>query len=332
MINYADNIQIDTSKLRKKDLYLYADVVELSCLKNKDSQISLTEALDEQLGNNEGIGGIEQEEDTDDELEQAAQNDKQYTNISDIRNYISARINLFNNLYPFEFNDGIVTLKANINSSHKLYFFMLLASNLAFLKKEERHSFTHDFEIVTAFAVQQFFPHWELRLFGTSSSEQIKNYKGTPRNKIEQLSKETGLRLRIEEPELATLQTPNGDAGLDVVAWFPFNDEASHMPVFLVQAGCTADESQMFAKQYTAIPSKWQNKLEGLEAIGCMVTPQCYRNGVNSWPQKTNVDCVFIDRYRVLHLLALCDDFDIATLKTYDKIENIIPTTTEKVC
>ena len=56
--NYLARYEITASKIRRKDIYHKADVVELICLQNDDKQIPIDEALDEQMGGDESIGGI----------------------------------------------------------------------------------------------------------------------------------------------------------------------------------------------------------------------------------------------------------------------------------
>lgn len=326
--NYLHPINLDASKLRKKDLHHFADIVELTCLKSIDHETTLEEALDEQLGENEGIGGIvEAEPIPDDEAadsDPAMVNDRHETRMRDILAHLLARQTLFGDAYPFDIDDGFVKLKEEPSKEHKLYAFMLLSSHLCFLPRTDVCKFTSDFEVAAAFALRRFFPNWTLKIVGTAHCAHLQVYAGTPRRKIETFAQDLGLELLIHEEELQRYQTPNGDAGLDVVAWHPFNDGAPHMPVFLAQVGCTDDESQMFSKQYSAYPQRWGHKLRGLAAIGCMVTPQCYRNALNSWPCFTEVDSVFIDRARVLSLLTAAEDFQFDYLQTHQVVESTV--------
>lgn len=326
--NYLNPIELNASKIRQKDLHLLADMVELACLQSIDHETTLEEALDEQFGENDGIGGIVEAEplppEDDADSVPAMRNDRQATRLRDIQDHLLARNNLFGNSYPFVNSNGFVTLKENPSMQHKLYVFMLLSSHLCFLPRADAYKFTADFEIAAAFALKQLFPNWTLKLFGTAHCEHLQAYTGTPRKKLEAFAQDLGLKLLIEEEELQRHQTPNGDAGLDVVAWHSFDDGAPHMPVFLAQIGCTADESQMFGKQYSAYPCRWKSKLRGLAAVGCMVTPQCYRNAHNSWPVFTDVDSIFLDRARILDLLTATRDFRFDYLQMHQAVESIV--------
>ena len=326
--NYLSPIELNASKVRQKDLHLLADIVELACLKSIDHETTLEEALDEQFGENEGIGGIVETEPSPVEegadSAPAMRNDRQDTRLRDIQAHLLARNNLFEDNYPFTNDDGFIKLKENPSMQHKLYVFMLLSSHLCFLPRTDACKFTADFEIAAAFALKRFFPNWVLKIVGTARCAHLQAYTGTPRKKLETFAQDLGLKLLIQEEELQRYQTPNGDAGLDVVAWHSFNDGAPHMPVFLAQIGCTADESQMFSKQYSAYPNRWERKLHGLAAIGCMVTPQCYRNARNSWPCFTDVNSVFIDRARVLSLLTAAEDFQFDYLQMSQAVESTV--------
>jgi len=323
--NYLDTIQLDSAKLRRIDMHRHADLVELNCLQSPDREIPLEDSLDEQLGGDEGVGGIYQHDSQSDltELNQAEKKDHITLLHTDVQNHLNARVQLFGDSYPFEIERGYIRLKAAHDMKRKTYVFLLLAANVCYLSREDIQQFTKDFEITAAFALREFFPHWTCRIFGTASCENLEGYEGTPRKKIETFAQDVGLPLLIEEEELRRIESSSGDAGLDVVAWYPFNDEAPHTPVFLAQVGCTKDEKAMFSKQYSAYPSRWERKLRGLSAIGCMVTPQCYRNARNEWPSPSDVNSVFVDRARVLRLLAQSADFRLESLKTYSMIESI---------
>ena len=327
-INYLHTIILDASKIRKKDLHHLADIVELTCLKNIDHETTLEEAFDEQLGENEGIGGIVEAEPLPEEevagFYPAMVTDRRATRRRDIQAHLAARSVLFGDNYPFIIDDEFIKLKDDPSIPHKLYAFMLLSSHLCFLPQRDRLKFTADFEISAAFALKIFFPNWALKIVGTAQCDRLQGYAGTPRQKIEAFAQDLDLEILMKEEELKGLETPNGDAGLDVVAWHPFSDGAAHMPVFLAQVGCTADESKMFVKQYSAYPHRWERKLHGLAAIGCMVTPQCYRNAHNSWPCFSEVCSVFIDRARVLSLLTAAEDFQFDYLQTHQFVESTV--------
>ena len=330
--NYLANIFLDASKIRNKDKHLLADIVELSCLQSPDHQIPLDEALDEQLGGNESIGGIVDIDSSSDEYDifseneiksTVTKNDRLAFLLREIQNHLDARTKLFKDDYPFILEDNFISLKEEHTQQHKFYVFMLLSSNLCFLERSERLKFTEDFEITAAVALKEFFPHWKLKIFGTSNYTFLDKFCGTPREKMEKFAKDVGLRLTMDEEELKRYETPNGDAGIDVVAWYPFNDCAAHMPVFLAQVGCTADESSMFNKQFSVHPSLWKDRFRGLTALCCMITPQCYRDTNNTWPCFTSVQSVFIDRSRVLNLLSSNVNFQLDLLQTYSAVESI---------
>ena len=97
--NYLSPIELNASKVRQKDLHLLADIVELACLKSIDHETTLEEALDEQFGENEGIGGIVETEPSPVEegadSAPAMRNDRQDTRLRDIQAHLLARNNLF---------------------------------------------------------------------------------------------------------------------------------------------------------------------------------------------------------------------------------------------
>jgi hypothetical protein len=336
MPSFLHNVGLFSSGIRNKDPHLLADLLEIACLQDADGDISLNEGLDELLGENEGLGGIGEDDSLADDVHALPfadapdrndldRNDRKTNRIGDVGEHLRARAELFHDMYPFLSLPGRISLKAQPVTAHKLYVFMLLAANLRYFARTDRAMLTADFEILAALSLREIFPCWSLRLFGTARCDTLESYTGSPRAKLEAFAQNLGLRLLMEEDELRRLETPGGDAGLDVVAWHPFDDNAAHMPVLLAQVGCTADEQKMFEKQYASSPDRWKNKLRGLAAFGCMVTPQCYRNADNSWPCFTDVHSIFLDRFRVLRLLQANSDTYFSQLSSHAQVESIFP-------
>ena len=323
--NYLTQYEISASDIRKKDIYHKADVVELICLQNDDKEIPIDEALDEQMGGEEGIGGIFNidEEDTDDtDTEGAAERyDAASLELTDISEHLRSRSELFGDYYPFSCAGNLISLKETTTDQHKLYTFLLMASHLRFWPRPDRSLFTKDFEVLSACTLKHLVPTWIIKIMGTAQHNDFPGYTGSRRNKLEALAQELGLRLMMDEDELLHFDAPGGDGQLDVVAWYACRDGAANMPVILGQAGCTENEDTMISKQIDA--QTWGKRLRGLDAIPCFFSPQHYRLSNNAWVDSTQVHGIFLDRFRIMSLLFNNDDFQISDFPSMKKIDTI---------
>lgn len=311
-----------TPKISRRDVYKLADVVEWKCLQDADHEISISEGLDECLGGKQAIGGLYEYDDQDAELIPTDESNHTDSILFQVKDSLSSRGTLFGDSYPFLLKGSLLSVKENITDSMKLYIFLLIASHLDFLERDQRKKLTDDFEVASFLAVKNLIPNWTIKTFGTAPSLNYEGYTGSPRRKIESFASDIGLQILMDEQELKRLETPNGDAGLDTVAWFAFDDQATHMPVILVQAGCTSDESKMFEKQHSASIARWAQKLKGLTAIGIMSTPQCYRLSNNEWIRPSEIQNIFLDRARIMHLLSVTSQLDISFLSSINLVNS----------
>lgn len=323
--NYLAQYEISASDIRKKDIYHKADVVELICLQNDDKQIPIDEALDEQMGGEEGIGGIVaiDEEDTDviNSEDAAERYDAASLELTDISEHLRSRSELFGDYYPFSCAGNLISLKETTTDQHKLYTFLLIASHLRFWPRPDRSLFTKDFEVLSAYTLKSLVPTWTIKIMGTAQRKNFPGYAGSRRKKLEAFAHELDLRLLMSEAELRYFDAPGGDGQLDVVAWYACGDGAANMPVILGQAGCTEDEDTMISKQIDA--RTWDKRLHGLNAIPCFFTPQHYRLSNNAWIDSTQVHNIFLDRFRIMSLLFNNNDFQISEFSSMEKIDTI---------
>lgn len=318
--NYLSEYEVDASKIRKKDTHLKADIVELACLKNEDKIIPVSESLIEQMGENEIIGGIDNEEIEEKENIDIEEDCMYKNSIYDIEEHIRSRTKLFGNFYPFDYNKNLISVKSNITIEHKLYTFLLMASHSK-LWGNDKFTFREDFEILSAYALKNIVPTWTIKIMGTANSDNFICYQGSRRKKLETFSKDLKLILRMREDELEHYNAPGGDGKLDIIAWYALSDGAVNMPVILGQAGCTEDEDIMFSKFISILT--WSNRLEGLSALSCFFTPQHYRNSTSCWIESSRINGVFLDRFRIMSLV-LCDkNMQYDQFPSMEIVENI---------
>lgn len=293
--------------IKTQDLYLWADHVELKCLLDGDHQVPLEESFAEFTHTGEGLGGefIPPDESLcgEDSSGDYTLSNKTETRISDIRGVLGNRVQLFGESYPFIVeNWGIKCQPELLTSVHELYIQQLVASNLKCINKSLASRYAKYFEHLAAVVIRYLFPEpYTIKAFGTSPHCKFDHYPGNFTEKMNALAKDIHSHLLLKDDEC---RTHSGDGGLDVVAWYNFDDPAGHFPVILIQAGCTADEEKLTEKSKLIYPDHWVNKFHLLKALSVMVTPHCYRNSLGQLPRSTDIGSVFIDRCRILYLLA----------------------------
>ncbi len=301
-------IQLDSSKIKKKDLFRWADFVELNCLLDDfDGQAFLGEILSEPWGFESGLAGMFTEDDLSDNSidERSMHEDQNESRLLDLHYYLQARQRLLGSYYPFEVNrqDNSIKLKET-ESSHILYIYLLCAANLSFVKQMSSE-LTTGFERLAYHVVKKIMPDQAIvKLFGTAKTAGYDSYTGNKYCKIKKLAFDLNANM---SPDISTdTFSPNdtGDAGLDIAAWVPFNDDVANQLLILAQAGCTCDEDEMLNKQYGCAPDKWKRYLLGTTPINMMITPVCYRDIGGKWIKPTDIISIFIDRIRVMQLLA----------------------------
>lgn len=324
--NYLARYEITASKIRGKDIYHKADAVELICLQNDDKQIPIDEALDEQMGEDESIGGIVningKKTDGMNTEGAAGRHDAAALKLADISEHIRSRSELFGDSYPFVHDGNLISLKETITAQHRLYTFLLMASHLRFWPKSDHKLFTEDFEVLSAHTLKHLVPTWTIKIMGTAQrEEEFPGSSGGRREKLEAFARELGLCLAMSEAELQHFDAPGGDGKLDVAAWHACPDGAANMPVMLGQAGCTEKEDPMITKQVD--PRTWDKRLRGLSTIPCFFTPQHYRLSNKAWVDSTQVHGIFLDRFRILDILFHDGDFQISGFPSMEKVDSI---------
>lgn len=303
-------VTLDANKIKKNDLFRWADFVELSCLDDPDGEAPLSEVLREAWGYETGFGAIYREDDfiegTEDSenKKRPTYEDNIQTKTEDLLNHFEMRLELLEDQYPFEVNrTELVLCRKKKQPAHNLYIYLLFASNLPFLSSQDNSSLTKGFERLAYRAIKNLMPtNATIALFGTAATKQYKSYQGNKYKKICSFATDLSASVNIDS---TTYQSKDsGDGGLDVAAWVDFRDKAPNQLLVLAQAGCTCDEDDMLKKQYDVNQDKWKQRIRGIWPINMMITPLCYRSAGGQWVKPDDIVSVFIDRIRLMRLLA----------------------------
>ncbi|MDR1921317.1 MAG: hypothetical protein LBS31_06180 [Candidatus Adiutrix sp.] len=305
---------LDAPNIKQRDLYLWADYAELQCIADPDHLASYADAFDELNYREEGLGGLFAQSDEvlmpesaskDNQL--LSQSDQIELNRTDVAQVIENRYSLFREFYPFEVSrKSIIYLKSDLGPLHQIYINQLIAANSRLLHEKSLASeYTTYFEQLSIFLLRLLFPEpFHVKHAGTAPPAGFPGYAGNFGEKMKQIAENIHAGLLLTDAEL---RTHSGDGGLDGIAWYDFGDNATFLPVILMQAGCTSIERDMLAKSKLISADNWAKKFKHLQALSFMFTPQCYRDGFGGWVMPSELGSILIDRYRIIHLLSRLD-------------------------
>ena len=301
------------------DEYAWADYVELLCLADPDGVKTPPDVVDVVRPNVEDIGGAEAVsndfQNVDGTMHAGEADDEWEHRVEQWFDHFAYRAKAFGKAYPFEFEPvnadgaGPVLRRKDAGDNDlapavQLYLTLLFAANLRYCRAETS-GLTRGFERLCYWALkQQLGPSAEVHLFGVGppgGDPDEPRYMGGTYEKLEQLGRDVRAELLAEREEWPP--TSAGDAGIDLVGWFPFNDEAPTM--LAVFAQCAATEN-WDTKQFSSHSAKWAPHFRFFALpVNFVYVPLCFRRTTGDLHTKKDIGrSVFVDRVRLIHLLA----------------------------
>ncbi|MCE5207204.1 MAG: hypothetical protein LLG42_02720 [Chloroflexi bacterium] len=307
------NINITTLETPpgQKNIYTWADYIELLALQNLDKEISRADVIN-RFQERKDLGEIDPNIISDANLI-GTQDDKLTRFIDDCFRNLEYRIGAFGDNYPFTLIEKGKVLRRNENLSNlsKLYIFLLLAANLRYIDKKNGNCITTMFEIVSLEALKNYFPKVASTiLFGANHPDADERYKGKLSEKIKNLAEDLNEIHLIKEEDFGPHNT--GDDGLDLVAYIPFTDKARGMLYVFCQCACTEEWDK---KQNDCSFQTWDSKIDFTCFFSHMVfVPFCFRNATGDWYNYHRISkSILVDRIRLYNLF----------LNNLESLENI---------
>lgn len=284
-----------------KEYSRWTDYVELLCLSNQDNEFSPRD-LEPFIKQNTELAPIEDNPDektlTKEEKSYLSKWDKWEQRINDFFHILSYRCQDMANFYPFQLaKDHLLTLKPNLTDENYFYLYLLFASNLAYFHQHQ-DIFTKTFEDVSKHTIKKLLPvNAEVHIFGTSRTDQ--RYTGQLYERICKLGDDIRADVTCKQGNFAGARA--GDAGLDIVAWFPM-DRASGIPVYFSQCACTSEWDR---KQFSVSRDKWESRFRWVTPfLPITLIPFSFRKADGLWENDDLISkTLLIDRNRIILLL-----------------------------
>ncbi len=204
--------------------------------------------------------------------------------------------------YPFEVDNFGIILKKKLSNKHKIYLVLLCCANLKIFK-ECQAILTNEFELLTYHAIKGFLPNFEIKKLGYKS-----DYTGNTKTKLKALSEDMHLPPYDDRINKISDQASQ-DKGVDLVAWYNFENKVPNTIVMLIQ--CTCGKNTIH-KQYepNAYGTYFDFGKYGTSVIHSLSTPQSSETHTfgdcETTAHFTGSECktLFFDRSKLIQLIA----------------------------
>jgi len=290
----------------KYKISYFCDYIELLCLLQNSDILSISDIivrldLKIDLHKKNEIGDLSSEISDD--------NDEYVYNLFEI---LKKRAEHFKETYPFIVNSRNIKMKINLNSEHKSYIFLLLCSNLETFK-EYQIVLTDDFEKFSFTVLKKIFnDKIILKKFGKNKT--ISDYSGKLFEKLEKLSQDLNLNIKIPSKKLSKYNS--GDGGIDLIAWYNCEEiNNNYTMVYLFQ--CASGKNWLKKQDDT---DKFQNLIDLSKnyVISGMIIPFDNRDIDRDFLEEKDITIkLILDRIRLLEY------FNHDSIDTFDSIKII---------
>lgn len=329
--------------VRKSDTHRHADYAELLCLINPDRVLSNAD-LEDRLLERTDVGDVADESDLivgggngaadipdaylGSQIDSATSRRVQ-AEVTQIREQLQYRVQAFGATYPFRLTSTgtsfQLTRKKRLREVHKLYLFLLIASDAKRISDGSSHPkvYTAFEQLATEMMKRLLPPGAEVHPFGTATKRGQRFYGGSKISRMEKLAKE--LRGRSLFTSNNTEPTDSGDGGIDTVGWLPFADSADGILTLI--GGATCSYRELTGKLMDTSVSKIKNKLMlRVPHVNVCFVPFLLRKATGKWHLETEIgEAVIVDRLRFVKSLEDNNDL-LARIGMKDLMRDCIAT------
>jgi hypothetical protein len=233
--------------------------------------------------------------------------------------FLEGRQNFYDSSYPFqvERKENKLILKTELTPRQRLYLAFLISSVLRIFSPAIRNTIGHLFEEATLYAFKSMIAREaQIGFFGSGNSQDALMFNGSFFNKVTQLANVLQTDTTTSFKQNSHDHEHNGDGGLDWVAWLPFSDGRSKIPVYFAQCACG---NNWIDKEWDAHEDKWRNYIQLKDSyIVFHFVGKSFRKQDGEWYKPDQITkLVLIDRPRLLcsisesdipHVSAIYDD------------------------
>ncbi|MBU0489734.1 MAG: hypothetical protein KKD31_17465 [Bacteroidetes bacterium] len=292
-ISQLKNIDLAPRKFPLNRKHLFADFVELVSFFSS-GPATLNDVLDRYR--QEGIRVCPNEKIPNQEIGSDTFEDDDLNELwmKEVFETCEFRQNVLQDAYPYNVNDGLITLSPTLSDRQNLYLMLLLSSNLNYFPDFEA-KLTSDFETVSFFSLKSFLPESAIiKRLGAKS-----DYHGMTSEKIKTLGRD--LNVFINEKVIDQNVFGTKERGLDIIGWIPFRDKVPNMVVLYGQCACGKEwyKKQTETRRYETSYFPHFKHIP----INTMFIPYALVEDENSFFQQDEIYCLLFERFRILEYL-----------------------------
>lgn len=317
---------INVGRVNKNQPHLLADLVELILLfedrahfSKSDVQSLLKTAIrDAEDVLNPDDADIDQD-DYDDELTEVEKEEIESNAVLECFAQFEFRSKELGAAYPFYVQRDLIKPKSRLRPIHKLYKFLLGCSRTrSFPSKNYRTKLTNHFEVISAQVVRLISSSFaNVRIFGVGSDDRKKYYGSNLRKALPRLSRDMGIQLN---PGWRKHVKPQGDLGLDIIAFDGLGDNIESSLVLIAQCACSENASDWSKKRAEAMIGNRRGTFSPLvDPIPVLIIAALYRTSEGAWVDTDPVSNVLtLDRLRIIKILQRHEDLALLAKPVHD--------------
>lgn len=304
---------------------LWCDFIELHCLVNENGRVTPNDIFDiisdDEISEDNLADVVEAfeedtlsldflinfgEEEADDLTDAVGNNtskikDDLIKKIEDHFLFLAYRADLFGEKYPYiiDLDNSSISLKSEINLDNRLYFILLISSNLQYCN-DSIAFLTGNFEFYSLEVVKNILPEEsEIYIYGKNNIGYETPFTGKEIDKLKILSERLNIPLGSNATDSFISKYSTGDTGLDIVGWYNFIDEKSSSVKLFAQCACG---KEWINKQFEVSTVKWSNYFQFLnDPLSMILIPRSFRNENGDWENPLKIyNTIVVDRLRLL--------------------------------
>ncbi|RYE58578.1 MAG: hypothetical protein EOP20_05865 [Hyphomicrobiales bacterium] len=241
-------------------------------------------------------------------------NERIQTLTEDAFQHLRYRQTAFGRWYPFTVQHDVIELKAEYDDYHRVYAALLSQSRLKMFERSVIAKAAAEFEAICREALPGLFPTWTIYHFGAGGLHRPQ-FGNKLKTALTALAEKTRDKLILDHiNELSEHDV--GDAGIDLVALYEWNDTAAAVPTAFCQ--CAAQQEGWPEKRFEASPLSLERFFSFFHKPATILfIPVCYRAPTGQWVSSDAHQSILIDRLRLTELFDLRlagDDVEIANI------------------
>lgn len=295
----------DYGVVNDRSPHIIADLCELVCYLE---DISVSRGDIESFIQQRGGEGLLQELEANNDSET---NDRIQRLTEDAFQNLLFRSTAFGDWYPFLVDHDVIELKEQFREEHKVYAALLADSRLKMFPRAVRTRLASEFEVICAFALPALLPSFTIYHFGVGGSQ--RELFG---NKLKDALPALADKMRdyVIQPHIDELSDQNcGDAGIDLVALYEWQDAAQAVPAYFCQ--CAAQQEGWPEKRFESHSIAHERYFSFFHKPGSILfIPVCYRQTNGAWIDAAGHQTLLIDRLRLVELFNKVITRNVGTL------------------